>query len=70
VRHTPGSFVPQQFENMANPDEHRTTTAPEILEQMDGRCVRRNLRHWSRFYPGCTEPEGFLNITIISNNQL
>lgn len=33
----PGSFIPQQFENSANPDVHRTTTAPEILEQMDGR---------------------------------
>jgi cysteine synthase A len=30
------SFIPQQFENKANPDIHRTTTAPEILEQMDG----------------------------------
>lgn len=33
----PGSFVPQQFENSANPDIHRRTTAPEILEQMEGR---------------------------------
>lgn len=33
----PGSFIPQQFENKANPDIHRTTTALEILEQMDGR---------------------------------
>lgn len=33
----PGSFIPQQFENSANPDIHRTTTALEILEQMDGR---------------------------------
>ncbi|WP_253299032.1 cysteine synthase A [Paenibacillus barcinonensis] len=33
----PGSFIPQQFENQANPDIHRITTAPEILEQMDGR---------------------------------
>lgn len=32
-----GSFIPQQFENEANPDIHRTTTAPEILEQMEGR---------------------------------
>ena len=33
----PGSFIPQQFENPANPDIHRMTTAPEILEQMQGR---------------------------------
>ncbi|WP_135548641.1 cysteine synthase A [Paenibacillus cymbidii] len=33
----PGSFIPQQFENEANPDIHRTTTALEIIEQMDGR---------------------------------
>jgi cysteine synthase len=33
----PGSFIPQQFENAANPDIHRVTTAPEILEQMEGR---------------------------------
>src|SRR5699024_9079460 len=32
----PNSFIPQQFENFANPDIHRTTTALEILEQMDG----------------------------------
>lgn len=36
-RQIPGSFVPQQFENPANPAIHRTTTALEILEQMDGR---------------------------------
>ncbi|MCM3784185.1 cysteine synthase A [Neobacillus mesonae] len=33
----PGSFIPQQFENKANPDAHRTTTALEILAQMDGK---------------------------------
>jgi cysteine synthase A len=33
----PGSFIPQQFENKANPDIHRTTTALEILQQMEGR---------------------------------
>ncbi|MFC2946923.1 cysteine synthase A [Virgibacillus sediminis] len=33
----PGSFIPQQFENTANPDIHRTTTALEIYDQMDGK---------------------------------
>ncbi len=30
----PGSFIPQQFINQANPDIHRSTTAIEILNQM------------------------------------
>ena len=34
---TPGSFVPQQFENPANPHFHEVTTAREIIEQMEGR---------------------------------
>lgn len=33
----PGSFIPNQFENPANPDAHRHTTALEILEQTEGR---------------------------------
>lgn len=33
----PDSFIPQQFENAANPDIHRRTTALEIIEQMHGR---------------------------------
>src|SRR5262245_9680146 len=32
-----GSFIPQQFENEANPCFHEWTTAREIIEQMDGR---------------------------------
>lgn len=31
------SFIPQQFENPANPSYHETTTGREIIEQMDGR---------------------------------
>ncbi len=30
-------FLPDQFSNPANPQAHRTTTAPEILEALDGR---------------------------------
>jgi cysteine synthase len=33
---TPGSFVPQQFSNGANPEAHRSTTAEEIWRDTDG----------------------------------
>lgn len=36
ARENPSFFMPQQFENPANPKVHRETTAKEILEQMDG----------------------------------
>lgn len=32
----PGSFVPGQFDNPANPDAHRRTTGPEIWQDTDG----------------------------------
>ncbi len=31
------SFIPQQFENLANPSFHEATTAQEIIEQLHGR---------------------------------
>ena len=37
VREHPDYFMPQQFQNAANPEVHRRTTALEILEQTDGR---------------------------------
>ncbi len=33
---TPNSFMPQQFNNLANPEAHRKTTAIEILNDTDG----------------------------------
>ncbi|MCK5156243.1 MAG: cysteine synthase A [Spirochaetales bacterium] len=36
VRENPGSFMPQQFLNPANPEAHRRTTAKEILHDTDG----------------------------------
>ncbi len=37
AQQTPGSFMPQQFANPANPEAHRRTTAVEIWEDTDGK---------------------------------
>lgn len=36
AKETPNSFIPQQFNNPANPEIHRRTTAQEILNDTDG----------------------------------
>lgn len=37
LKKIPDSFMPQQFKNPANPEIHRLTTAPEILEVTKGK---------------------------------
>ncbi len=36
VKSTPGAFMPQQFENAANPEVHAKSTAEEVLAAFDG----------------------------------
>jgi cysteine synthase len=37
AKDTPGAWIPQQFDNAANPEIHRKTTAEEIWEDTDGK---------------------------------
>jgi len=37
VQNTPGAFMPQQFDNPANPEAHRRTTAEEIWNDTGGK---------------------------------
>ena len=54
-------FMPQQFENPANPDIHYQTTAPEIYEELNGKVVAVEPKNVSALHgdkPGIHQIQG------------
>ncbi len=48
VQSTPNAWMPQQFNNQANVEIHRNTTAQEILADFPGRAGLHHYRRWDR----------------------
>ena len=70
----PGAVIPQQFENPANPEIHRKTTAEEIWNDTQGssrhlRRRHRHRRHHHRRRPGAEEAQAVACISSPSSRR-